>query len=152
MIGGGVGINPLMSLLTYLTDERQVPPLQSIGLLYGTKTDELDCSDVLFMSKVSKITNTKQKVQVDLTAEIFATPGAASTAPPKASLQFTKPTIRPRRMSRDDVEQALGPDLVRRDETVVYICGPQAMTDEFVDMVKGFQGIRSENVLCEKWW
>lgn len=40
----------------------------------------------------------------------------------------------------------------RMKETVVYVCGPAGMTDEFVEIVSGIEGMERERVFCEKWW
>ena len=39
-----------------------------------------------------------------------------------------------------------------RQGTVCYICGPQKMTDEFVNFLRQQPGMAEERVLCEKWW
>lgn len=39
-----------------------------------------------------------------------------------------------------------------RARTVVYVCGPPGMTDEFVEVCRGVEGMGGERVLCEKWW
>lgn len=57
-----------------------------------------------------------------------------------------------RRIGKEDVARALGEDSEERAKSLIYVCGPQAMTDEFVDMIKGFEGVRPQRVLCEKWW
>lgn len=39
-----------------------------------------------------------------------------------------------------------------RQGTVCYVCGPQKMTDQFVDFLGKQPGMAKERVLCEKWW
>jgi len=39
-----------------------------------------------------------------------------------------------------------------RQGTVCYVCGPQKMTDEFVNFLRQQPGMAEERVLCEKWW
>lgn len=36
--------------------------------------------------------------------------------------------------------------------TVTYVCGPPAMTDQFVDGLRGVDGVHPGDVCCEKWW
>ena len=56
-----------------------------------------------------------------------------------------------RRIGHEDLLDALGP-VGERKGVVVYICGPPEMTDEFVEVVKGAEGMEAGRVFCEKWW
>ena len=61
-----------------------------------------------------------------------------------------------RRIQTSDLVQALdglneGPQN-DRSRTVCYVCGPPAMTDEFVAYLARQPGMGEERVLCEKWW
>ena len=56
-----------------------------------------------------------------------------------------------RRITRDDLDHALGDDGEEKKTTVVYVCGPQGMTDDMVDYLEGEAGMTGR-VLCEKWW
>lgn len=61
-----------------------------------------------------------------------------------------------RRIQTSDLVQAL--DGLKegsqddRSRTVCYVCGPPAMTDEFVAYLALQRGMSAERVLCEKWW
>lgn len=59
--------------------------------------------------------------------------------------------IQPRRITKDDLLQSLGPVNERKD-TVCYICGVPGMTDEFIEIVKNADGMEKKNILFEKWW
>ena len=39
-----------------------------------------------------------------------------------------------------------------KEGTLVYVCGPQGMTDGIVEGLGKEAGLRKEQVLCEKWW
>ena len=56
------------------------------------------------------------------------------------------------RIEKDDLEAAIGEDRNVRQATVAYICGPPAMTDQFVDFLGSRDGMDKRKVLCEKWW
>lgn len=56
-----------------------------------------------------------------------------------------------RRMQKDDLDRALG-DVEKRKRTLCYVCGPPAMTDEFVQYLSDLDGLNSSRVLCERWW
>jgi hypothetical protein len=61
-----------------------------------------------------------------------------------------------RRISLPDLLHALDgyqePAEDRRLRTICYVCGPQHMTDTFVDYLSRQPGMAPERVLCEKWW
>lgn len=59
--------------------------------------------------------------------------------------------VRYNRITKSDLAEAVG-SVQSRNRTVVYVCGPQAMTDEVVDFLKGLPGMDRGKVLCEKWW
>ncbi len=56
-----------------------------------------------------------------------------------------------RRIERSDLIAALG-DKEKRDQVLCYVCGPAAMTDAFVKLLREVQGMDANKVLCEKWW
>ena len=58
---------------------------------------------------------------------------------------------RARRIGEDDLLEALGPE-EGRERTVVYVCGPPRMTDQFVAAFGKAKGMEGRRVLCEKWW
>lgn len=59
--------------------------------------------------------------------------------------------VHQRRITHDDLVHALGPVSERRG-VVAYVCGPGGMTDEFIEVLRGQEGMEERRVLCEKWW
>ena len=59
--------------------------------------------------------------------------------------------IHRQRINREDLMASLGPVDGRRN-TVAYVCGPAAMTDEVVGVLEGAEGMEKGRVFCEKWW
>lgn len=55
------------------------------------------------------------------------------------------------RIQLDDLKEALG-ETESRHNTLCYVCGPQKMTDTFVEFLAKQDGMDSSRVLCEKWW
>lgn len=43
-------------------------------------------------------------------------------------------------------------NLAEAGQTVFYVCGPPAMTDGVVEFLKCQPNVKSDHVLCEKWW
>lgn len=56
-----------------------------------------------------------------------------------------------RLFEQQDLEIALGP-VEERKGIVAYVCGPPAMTDWAVSVLRRSKGMEEERVLCEKWW
>ena len=177
MIAGGVGINPLMSIISSFVVSRTWP--SSVTLLYGTKTAEHeDLSDILFFNRLIKAVENSFAADHDksrhLDLEMFVTsprPNSIKSSGTHLSSQVelaSEPLFRrwARRMTIDDIRRKMGVDVASKSlsaseemtpktdisNTVFYVCGPQAMTDEFVDEIKQIPRVIPENVLCEKWW
>lgn len=55
------------------------------------------------------------------------------------------------RLQWKDIQDAIG-NKDERKGAVVYICGPQKMTDEIVEGLKDKEGMGDDRVYCEKWW
>lgn len=55
------------------------------------------------------------------------------------------------RITEQNVLEALGP-VDGRKGTLCYICGVPTMTDSFVSLVKGADGMSARNVFSERWW
>ena len=60
-------------------------------------------------------------------------------------------TVSAGRFNYDRLVNALGP-IRERPSTVVYVCGPQEMTDKVVRILTEAEGMQKDFVLCEKWW
>lgn len=85
-------------------------------------------------------------VQLDL----FLT-GVSADQLSKAT-ELPSSNVKSTRITNADLEAALGHDIEIRKSTVCYICGPPRTTDQFVEYLKGREGMDEKRVLCEKWW
>nr|XP_042899126.1 oxidoreductase NAD-binding domain-containing protein 1 isoform X2 [Parasteatoda tepidariorum] len=136
LIGGGVGINPLVSILYEYRDLLLASQFQSensirpgkVHLLYSAKTEE----ELVFRDKFSII----EKEHPTLICQYFV----------------TKPKVIPSPDSRIKKENVA--DSVKELETgktLCYICGPSTMTDDVAGWLLNL-GIKKENIRYEKWW
>ncbi|KAH0493672.1 hypothetical protein TgHK011_000329 [Trichoderma gracile] len=166
-VAGGVGVNPLVSMLSYIADNKQTTPLvDDVVFLYASKMPRSGkLSDILFLDR---ITRSFGEGKVQGRVKLFVTGGDDATSSPSSSSQQgmlggTRTTIaagtrremngttvevQKRRITSEDVEDAVGDG--RDPGTVVYVCGPRGMTDELVERLAGF--IDPRRVLTEKWW
>jgi len=123
-----------------------MPP--KVVILYSTHPGaEPDGSDILFLSRMRNIADAYTNgQQVDL--QLYLT---GSSQAPAGDLSRMPSGTKTRRATHEDLEAAVG-QVSQRASSVCYICGPQKMTDDFVDHVQGLKGMDPHNVLCEKWW
>ncbi|KAL8658372.1 MAG: hypothetical protein Q9226_001048 [Calogaya cf. arnoldii] len=157
LVAGGVGINPLMSILTHL---RQDPdePKRTISFIYGTRAPQSkDLSKILFLDRLRARTlmghQTKSFVKLYLTQ-------CSEEEMVEMRNRYFRPTEEvinihstfARRIDREALHDAVNhTDAEWRKNAVVYICGPPRMTDKFENFYLDM-GMEKGRVLTEKWW
>ncbi|KAK2490700.1 hypothetical protein MC885_012999, partial [Smutsia gigantea] len=139
LIAGGVGINPLLSILRHSADlhrERENKgsgyEIGTIKLFYSAK----NTSELLF-----------QKNILDLVTE-FPEKIACSLHVTKQTTQISaelKPYIAEGRITEKEVRDHIS------EETLFYICGPPPMTDFFSKQLESSH-VPKEHICFEKWW
>lgn len=144
-VAGGVGINPLMSILSHLSQQDPLP--FDIKFLYMLRDpgEERMGDSILFMERLVKVFNLLEK---EKSLQVFLTSGDGDGV---INCNENEVPFKGRRITEKDLEEALGP-VEGRKGTVVYICGVPVMTDELVKAAKGADGMDERHVLCEKWW
>lgn len=146
-IAGGVGINPLISILSHLAAEAEVS--FHVTFIYsfrhpGAGSDE----KILFEERLQEIFGVGN-VKGEL--EIHRTPGRAQSDD-KQDIRVSEMVVfRDRRVVEKDIFKALGP-VASRGGTICYICGVPTMTDQFVETVVNAEGMARDRVLFERWW
>jgi hypothetical protein len=172
-VAGGVGVNPLVSMLSYIADNEQTTPfVDDVVFLYASKVPRSgNFSDILFLDRITRFFGegkVKGRVKLFVTGTAAAAAAAESLAasPSSSSLQGaargigtdsagamrdmngTRVEVQRRRITSADVAEAVGDG--RDPGTVVYVCGPRVMTDELVERLAKF--VDPRRVLTEKWW
>lgn len=155
--------SPLISILSHLNNNDPSTPNPNtatlhINILYTARlpspgSTALD--QILFLPRLREIIRSQshsQSPRLRISLELFLTNLADDSplvaSPPDGLI------IHSRRIKRQDLQAAvIGEDgEVNPAETVCYVCGPPAMTDEFVDVLRGLLGGEKDRVLSEKWW
>ncbi|KAI1371489.1 hypothetical protein F4677DRAFT_307668 [Hypoxylon crocopeplum] len=156
-VAGGVGINPLISMLASLAEsaDRSPHPFE-VEFLYSLKDDTSSggtrrAARLLFVERLASIFGSgrvKGRLRLFLTGGGEAKGAVSCGGDGGDDLPFHG-----RRMTVDDVAVALG-DAEERRSSVVYVCGVPTMTDEFVQKLTDPHGLGLDppRVLCEKWW
>ena len=173
LIAGGVGINPLMSMLSFISEGTSVEhtrpqyekPLE-VHMLYSVKDPGASgLSSILFLDRITNIFHDRKRVGNSVgkgsSFQLFLTSSAGNaTAGDKPDDVVTGSNgieipIQRRRITADDIALLLGKDGGGKDSSIVYVCGVPSMTDEFVEALTSPAGaIRMDHsrVLFEKWW
>ncbi|ROW06035.1 hypothetical protein VMCG_04681 [Cytospora schulzeri] len=157
-VAGGVGINPLMAIVSHLAE--LADPRYTIDFLYSVRDPgdgKRNASNVLFLERLSKIFK-GDKVKGRLS--LFLTPGGRSgdgdgsgsaEGDDDAKMMGLDLPFKRRRITTDDIASAIEED---KRFAVIYVCGVPTMTDEFVEKLTSADGLGIERhrILYEKWW
>ncbi|EME88378.1 uncharacterized protein MYCFIDRAFT_185089 [Pseudocercospora fijiensis CIRAD86] len=156
LIAGGVGINPLISIFTYLI--RTPAPLRppEIHFVYTTKAEpDLDPQRILFLPRLMDLVAAAAD-PANVTLSCFLT-GVGDDG----YIEHGKLPNRTfaRRIADHDLLKALdgykasvfGAEHDRKN-TVCYVCGPPQFTDVQVQFLRSQAGMSEDRVLIEKWW
>ena len=151
-----------MSILTHLHQHPKQCP-RKLHFIYSARIDPSgNLNSILFFERLHKIF-TQESLSSDRLCELFLTDPIdleslsanerdKITVQRKLQVTDSHPQrIRFRRFVEADLLKAIGP-IVERSRTVAYVCGPRAMTDLVVDILRKAEGMPEERVLCEKWW
>ncbi|KAK3499718.1 uncharacterized protein B0T23DRAFT_425158 [Neurospora hispaniola] len=161
LVAGGVGINPLMSILTAIADDvkhGKVSEICEVTMLYSMK-DPGPPRDVKKMLFLERITWLFAKRVVRGTFRLFLTRpldnqqrnAVSNMEDGMVNCQGSEVKFTSRRISLSDIASAVGDD---RDSAVVYVCGVPTMTDEMVEKLVSNDGLgmKRDRILFEKWW
>ncbi|KAL2074240.1 hypothetical protein VTL71DRAFT_8018 [Oculimacula yallundae] len=153
-IAGGVGINPLMSMISSISERREKSPAGRLGykivFLYSVR-NSVDgngrSEEILFLSRLREIF---KALGEDGDFKLFVTGEKEQTdGQPISGSEGLE--VESRRIQGSDLEAALG-EKSERKGAVVYVCGVPGMTDHFVELAGKSEGMEERRVLSEKWW
>ncbi|KAF4451918.1 Oxidoreductase NAD-binding domain-containing protein 1 [Fusarium austroafricanum] len=136
-VAGGVGINPLISMMGCIAEEGYD---LDVRVLYASKVSTQGLKDVLFMERIRAWF---EQETLKGGFKVFAT-GEYSGHEEIVGIDFLK-----RRLTIEDVSTAIEG---KEGESVVYVCGPAVMTDEIVEGLTSDGGMDKKRVMLEKWW
>ncbi|KAI9902903.1 hypothetical protein N3K66_002255 [Trichothecium roseum] len=152
-VAGGVGINPLTSMLSHIAEEGEAEGGSAglrpeVKVLYGVRVPKKGGAEgILFLERISRLL-LRGKLNGGL--ELFVTGAGQTVEVPEGS----PVKVHRRRITVDDVAAAVGNGPQDRNSSIVYICGPPTMTDELVERLTSTDGVGLDaaRVLTEKWW
>lgn len=136
---GGVGVNPCMSMLSFLRERREFDGLD-VRVAYSSRLDEAGIESILFLNRIQRVLEQgKGALHLYLTRK---------WSQDKLEINGAGTHIHTRRMDAEDLKELVGDT----KSSLVYICGPPIMTDEFVTGLTSDGGIDPARVKTEKWW
>lgn len=148
LVAGGVGINPLVSMMGEMAD---TAAYVEVKVLYGSKVSGGTLRDVLFLERMAQMF---RDGGLQGSVDVFLSGATESAVQSEAAswLQDVPIRLQTGRMTAQQVKDTISAG--SRKDTLMYICGPPTMTDELAAAV-GDQGngvIAAERVMTEKWW
>lgn len=153
-MAGGVGVNPIMSMVSAMHGlgvGEGGGMVRCVRVLYSVKKTVGE-EEVLFYERLRRIAESYEgNGEVDFRLVLFETGGGDGPAAGDGKGRRKSVAHKARRIGEADLLEALGPEK-ERENTVVYVCGPPEMTDEFVEVLGKVHGMEGRRVLCEKWW
>lgn len=153
-VAGGVGINPLMSMLSSIAEGKANGGLEGLDVefLYSVKCggQPFVAGQVLFLQRLVGVfekLGKPKRLKLFLTGKLV----------PEDVLESLESQIQSgievlgRRITKLELDDVLG-EMGKREGTVVYVCGVAKMTDWIVECVGKAEGMSEDRVFCEKWW
>lgn len=123
LIGGGVGITPLLSIFRHVRDAR----LSTCAhLVYSVS----DSREILFRDELDAATRTHDNLHVSITV-----------TQPDANWHGLTGRIDPVKLHALDVP----------DDTLYYLCGPKGMVEDMSALLHDL-GVPMNRIIFEKWW
>ncbi|KAJ5138398.1 uncharacterized protein N7515_003246 [Penicillium bovifimosum] len=163
LVAGGVGINPLMSILSHLNNKGpHTNNPKTIRVLYssrlpqdqGTASADTKLDQILFLPRIRQIIRSQESShRLQISLDLFLTNLASADLMSAGSTSDIN--IHTERISGADLRAAaLGKDTELDPRgTVCYVCGPPPMTDAVVESLGQILGEGGrQRVLFEKWW
>ncbi|KAL7907973.1 hypothetical protein GGI35DRAFT_455288 [Trichoderma velutinum] len=144
-VAGGVGVNPLISMLSYMA-EGNGHGVGDVRFIYASKLPRSGkLSDIVFLDRITTLFG---EGTVKGEVKLYVTAAGNAVCQGTTSINGAQVEVQPRRLTMADVEAAIGD---RQDKgTVVYVCGPPTMTDELVEKLAAI--VDPQRVLTERWW
>ncbi|KAM5356379.1 hypothetical protein ACJ41O_003025 [Fusarium nematophilum] len=141
-VAGGVGINPLVSMMGCIAEGGC--GAVDVTVLYASKMPSAGTGEVLFLERIAGMF-ASGRLKGGL--KVFAT-GAGKGESEGVGTDGVE--VLRRRFGVEDVWEAIAG---RGEEAVVYVCGPPEMTDELVaGLTEGEGALERRRVMMEKWW
>ncbi|PNP51464.1 hypothetical protein THARTR1_07904 [Trichoderma harzianum] len=142
-VAGGVGVNPLVSMLGCIAEGRGVVDVRFIYASKLPRSGKL--SDIVFLDRITTLFG-EDKVKGEM--KLYVTAAGNAMSQETTSINGARVEVLPRRLTMADVEAAIGDG--QDQGTVVYVCGPPTMTDELVEKLAAI--VDPQRVLTERWW
>ncbi|KAJ5769907.1 uncharacterized protein N7511_001958 [Penicillium nucicola] len=162
-IAGGVGINPLISIISHLNNNDPNTTLpHKLHILYSTRLPkghgdlslEEKLEQILFLPRLRQIMLSQlQSRRTEIHLHLFLT--GLSVESDWSELHEAGLSINRGRISESYLHDVVVNSSEAKDlgDTVCYVCGPPAMTDSIVEVLGGMLGEgREKRIFFEKWW
>ncbi|CAG8194903.1 unnamed protein product [Penicillium olsonii] len=158
-IAGGVGINPLISMLSHINNnEPGTKAPDTIRILYTSRlprngTMEQGLEQILFLPRLRRMIRAQETShRLRMSLDLFLT---NVESPLELGAEHSDIAIHTSRIQDSDLRKAVCNEEagISARDTVCYVCGPPQMTDSMVERLEGMLGEGGdERIFYEKWW
>lgn len=148
-VAGGVGVNPIMSMLSHIASTPPSNPGLRFEIAYASRVSDEGIGKILFLERIDALLKSGK---VPGSLALFLTSGKEEISEDERRSWVDRGhVVHKRRIAQQDLRDLVGGD---PEHTVVYICGPPVMTDEAVDFLTSPEGLGMDKsrVMIEKWW
>lgn len=147
-VAGGVGVNPIMSMLSHIASTPPFGPGLQFEIAYASRVSDEGIGKILFLERIDALL---ESGKVPGSLALFLTAGKGEISEDERRTWVDRGhVVHKRRVAQQDLRDLVGDP----ERTVVYICGPPVMTDEAVGFLTSPEGLRMDTsrVMIEKWW
>lgn len=134
LVAGGIGITSLLSIFqeAVQASAELVPNLKRISLLYSASRP----SELAYRTEIERIASRDSRVNLVMHV-------TRNTGPVERWTGVSG------RIDKESLTNALAGS---QDGVVAFVCGPPAMTDDLLKVLRDEIGLPPENVRFERWW
>ena len=146
LLAGGVGINPLMSMLGAICEGGWQG---RVDVLYGSKMPQGGIGEILFLRRMAKMLGERKAPS---SIRLFVTGHDENAQSGPQTIDGAEVAVQKGRLSVEELIAFVKTGHLT--SSLAYVCGPPAMTDAFVDALTSQDGagMDKERVMLEKWW
>ena len=154
LVAGGVGVNPLMSMLSHIGERTEELRGLEVEMAYGSRMSSGDLGEIVFLDRITRLFG-EGKIRGSVSLFVTGTSGNGIPEAGRRHINGAEVEVHGRRLTIEDLRPWVAIDGEAVESTMVYLCGPPTMTDELAARLTSKDdglGMDPEHVLTEKWW
>lgn len=154
LVAGGVGVNPLMGMLSHIGERMGELRGLEVKMAYGSRVPSGDLGEIVFLDRITRLFG-EGKIRGSVSLFVTGTSGDGIPETERRGINGAEVEVHGRRLTIEDMRPWVATDGEDVESTMVYLCGPPTMTDELAARLTSKDdglGMDPKHVLTEKWW